>query len=158
MTLTPLLPIGGAALGVLAGRTLAGISQGLAFGTLLAGKPSDGNQEAVSNHPSVSVNLDEALPQFISDLRERLQTAGIDFSQSFTLKEDGDCGVIFDGSHPDNSVIEGLLAHDPKLLADFQAIAAAASQRRQNDSLDQESAFAEFRLSFTHGVAAIHFE
>jgi hypothetical protein len=158
MTLTPLLPIGGAALGVLAGRTLAGISQGLAFGSLLAGNPSDGNQEVVSNHPSVSVNLDEALPQFISDLRERLQTAGIDFSHSFTLKEDGSGGVIVDGSHPDSSVIEGLLAHDPKLLASFQAIAAAASQRRQNDSLDHESAFAEFRLSFTQGVAAIHFE
>ena len=38
------------------------------------------------------------------------------------------------------------------------AIAAAASQRRQHDPLDQESAFAEFRLSFTQGVAAIHFE
>jgi hypothetical protein len=159
MPLSSLLPVGGAALGILAAKTLSSFSDGLSFKSHLAEKSNDKPDKAIGPEPPrVTVNLTEALPKFVSDLRDRLGRAGVDLSQPFVLKEDGQGGLIVEGDHPDRSTIERLLSDDPLLVSEFQAIAGAAVEQRQRLPLGNDNAFGEFRLAFADGRVAVRFE
>jgi hypothetical protein len=73
MPLSSLLPVGGAALGILAAKTLSSFSDGLSFKSHLAEKSNDKPDKAIGPEPPrVTVNLTEALPKFVSSTIERL--------------------------------------------------------------------------------------
>lgn len=160
MPLTSLLPIGGAALGMLAARTLAGLTENLSFQSHLLGSQASNSDKSStgSTDTRVTVNLEKSLPQLVSDLHERFLAAGVDLSQPIVLKDDGHGGLLVDGDHPDRSLIEDILSQDSKLSADFQAVAAAATERRQSYALSADNAFGEFRLRFADETAAVRFE
>ncbi len=160
MPVPSLLPIGGAAIGLLASRTLTSLVDGLSFKSVLTGNQATGSDKngTTATEARVSLNLAEVTPQFVSGLRDRLQAAGVDLSQPFTLKDDGHGTVIVDGEHPDRATIERVLAEDSKLASEFQEIASAASERRQSYPLGMDNVFGEFRLKFSDGIAAIRFE
>ena len=161
MSITSLLPIGGAALGVLASKAMAGFSDSLSFQALLHGgqetKPEKNPSAAVEK--PVPLDLAQAIPQFVAKLRDRLQSVGVDLSSPLTLREDGNGSVTVDGGHPDQAAIEEAFLQDPQLLAAFQSIAAAASEQRQSLPLGLHgSQFEEFRLNLINGAASIGFE
>jgi hypothetical protein len=144
----------------MAARSLANLTEKLSFRSHLF----EGEAKQAAEHSSgsadilVSSNLDKALPHLVSDLRERFRAAGVDLSEPIQLKEDGHGGVVVNGDHPDRSLIEDIFAGDSKLTDDFQQVAAAAVQQRQNYSLSSDNPFGEFRLNIDGGSAAIRFE
>ena len=144
---------------MLASKAFSSLSNGLSFELQLAGEsaPSDSKENA-GKETQVSLDLTQALPQFLSQLRDRLGAAGVDLSQSFTLKDDGMGAIVVEGEHSDRLAIEYILSQDPKLNEQFQAIAAATSEKRQADPSGAENRFGEFRLTLANGAANIHFE
>ena len=160
MSIPSLLPIGGAALGVLASRAIGELSQGLSFRQLLMAPQHDSasNNGEIDREKAQS-NLNEQLPQFARRLHDRLKSAGISISHPFTLRNDGFGSLVVDGDHPDRAAIEEIFSRDRELAEEFQAIAAAATEWRDHDpNAATGSRFGEFRLDFADGAAVIRFE
>jgi hypothetical protein len=149
---------------MLAAGTLKGLSQGLAAGLSFPGELAKSHSAAeeraetpVTELPT-TIDLEELIPKFAAGLRDRLRGAGIDPAIPFTLKEDGNGGLLVDGDHPHRAAIEDLLAQDSELLSQFQEIAREANQRRNASPAGLDDPFAEFRLSLSGQTAAIYFE
>ena len=154
---SPLIPVGIAALGSLAVKTMRQLNPG-DFLRELCGT----NDEAVGSKPSslkdsspTVLDLSHAIPAFIEEFRDLLPAA---LEQPIVLKEDGWGGVIVDGDHPDRLVIEDLLASNAKLREDFQTIARAATSQRDQSAAEFGRSLGEFRLQITGDVAGIGFE
>jgi hypothetical protein len=153
MAIPSLLPIGGAALGVLASRAISGLSQGLSFQSLMAEPKKDPSTTSVIETQPI-LNLDEALPKFTRRLYERLHAEGVDLSQPFSLKYTASGSVVLDGDHPDRATIEDILSQDHQLALELKAIESAVTDHRDETS----DPFGEFRLRFEDGIAVIQFE
>jgi hypothetical protein len=158
MALSSLLPIGGAALGALAARTLGGLGESLSFQDHLRREAERAEPAAAgpATEPQATLDLATALPDFIAQLQERLEAAGVDLTQPLTLKPDGNGGIMVDGEHPDRALVESLL-QDSELAGTFEEIAAAATERRRAQP-GVDNVFGEFRLRMDGKSAAIGFE
>lgn len=159
MPLSALLPIGGAALGMLASRAFSGIANELSFKDFLGQGEIEGsaNPESVIA-PRSEINLQEAVTGFGTELREKLAASGVDLSQKLTLKSGLHGAIEVDGDHPQRAAIEDLLNRDDQLASAFQQISAAATETRRRTAVGTENRFGEFRLECTSGEAMIRFE
>ena len=159
---SPLLPIGAAALGSFALKTVGQLNPGEFLRELWNG---NNHEPAAEIQPSDSgsatrktTDLTLAIPSLVEHLRTRLQSAGVQLSQPITLKEDGWGGVVVDGDHPDRLAIEELFASDQELRAEFQTISQAATSERDRLASGFGPSLGEFRLQIDRETAAIAFE
>ncbi len=153
MSLSPLLPFAGAALGPVLEKTLDGISQALSFLDVLHASPIAPEQPV--SEDSTLDPLATQLTQVMEQLRERLDSIGIDLSTPVRLKSDGGGGVIVDGDHPDRVVIESLLNADADLTALFHTVASRAAEEAEPRPTRTAE---DFRLIIEPADARIEFE
>ncbi len=145
--MSPLLPIAGTAALSLARETVGAIGSGLSFATELMRQDNDRLAESAAPQPialppsAAEEKFEAALRDFVSRLRQRLATAGIDASGTLELTSDGLGGVQVGGDRADRSAIEQALAEDPQLMAQFSAL--AEQQAALGGGVDQ---FADFGL------------
>jgi hypothetical protein len=156
---SPLISIGGAALGGLAIHALKSVQSGGFLRELVSKK----DNEPVTSKESESVpppqfDLSSELPRFLQQLHQRLKAEGIDLSQPLVLKDDGRGGVIVDGDHPYRAEVEELVNNDVQLTSSFQAIVAAATRERDEMSSWLGDSLGEFRLEIGDRGDAIRFE
>ena len=146
MSLSPLIPITGAALGSLAISAAKKLSGGLSFAEILHLNKSeetddekstaDGLDGLLSAGGSVSITELQAssqtlLQQFQKQLNQLLAAQGIDLSQPITLKGDPFGGIDLANDHPQRAQIEQLLADHPELAEQFNELSAAFGLLRE---------------------------
>ena len=180
MSISPLLPVAGAALGAMTARVWEGLRAVPSFLPSLAGPTSavsgaatfgraEANQETAPRAASGAQlpgkdeaqrleQLRDELAEFARQLRERLAAAGIDTSLPIELKSDGRGGVIVDDPHPQRAEIETLIAADPDLAATFHYLATMAGTEEVKRTLPDNGGWGEFRLRLAGGKEQILFE
>jgi hypothetical protein len=156
----PLPPIGAAALGGLALQALQNVRPGEFLRELWNVREPDAAPVAptLADTPTSPLDLTQAVPAFADRLAMQLMAAGVDLTRPIVLKDDGQGAVIVDGDHPDRATIEGLLAADSQLRADFRALSAAASAQRDRLSDWLTPQRGEFRYRLDGRTGAIDFE
>ena len=127
--MSPLLPIAGTAALSLAGQTVGAIGNGLSFATELLRQDND-SARAASPPPPIDLprppaqsKFEQALREFVTRLRQRLASAGIDLSGPLVLESDGLGGIQVGGDRIDESAIEQAIADDGQLAAEFNQLA-----------------------------------
>ena len=144
MPLSPLLPIAGGALSVVADRAIDAVREGLSFLDVLQQGP-----ETEAALPTPETRVDRT--KLLESLREHFQRLGINTAIPVHLKPNGDGGVIVDGEHPDRVLIESLFNTNNELTTRFTAVAAA--EQDFDDGRHPE----DFRSSIDSRGAAIGF-
>lgn len=164
---SPLIPIGGVALGTLALSALRELHPGQFLHELWKGRNeagSEGSTEADASKADADSGVTEqvdpsrALHSLVNQLRTRLVAAGVDVTQPIILKDDGRGGVIVDGDHPDRVAIEELFAADALLRSEFQSVARAATEDKDELAPWLGPSWGEFRLHLDEDEAEIRFE
>jgi hypothetical protein len=148
MSLSPLLPIAGTALGVVADRAIDAVKEGLSFLDVLRDAPAS---ETEAPQASTPAPVDPS--GLIASLREHFARLGIDLSNPVPLKQDGQGGVIVDGEHPNRVLIESLFNTHGELTEQFHALAIALAEEAGNNEYDSE----DFRLVIDGAREAIGF-
>lgn len=146
MSLSPLLPIAGGALTVVADRAIDAVKGGLSFLDVLRQQP---NTEAASPKPVAHTDP----TQLLEGLLEHFQRLGINTDAPVRLKSDGDGGVIIDGEHPDRVLIESLFNSHDELTAQFRELATAAVEQDKEERRHPD----DFRITIDGPGAAIGF-
>lgn len=148
MSLSPLIPVAGTALGVIAGRTIDAVKDGLSFLDVLRQDAADGETTEQAAPPNADPN------QLVALLQEHFSRLGIGTSVPVHLKQDGRGGVIVDQDHPDRVLIEGLFNSDEELTDLFNGLAAAiAEEAPEGEQVEPE----DFRLIIDSIGGAIGF-
>lgn len=153
MTLPSLLPLAGAALVPALERVIDGVTEGLSFLDVLhkqAPLEKSSDAEAID-----AKALQQDFVQLAEQLREKFAQFGIDLSAPVRLKHDGRNRIVVDGDHPERVLIESIIGNDEELTSLFNNVAAAASEReQQNDS----GITRDFRFVLGQADALIDFE
>lgn len=145
MALSPLLPLAGSALSIVADRAIDAVKDGLSFLDVLRQQPE--NDEAAA--PVAKVDPAD----LIAKLQEHFKRLGVDVASPVHLKQDGRGRVIVDDAHPDRVLIESLFNSDADLTQAFNAVAIAAVKQGTDDH-DPKA----FRLTIDSAGTTIGFE
>ncbi len=122
MSLSPLIPFAGLALGSAAVGSVRELAAGAS--DFLSALRGDAEVVESSTDTDPQPSSAELLERFRKRLTDKLAAFGIDISQPLVLKPDGRGGIYADENHPECSRIEQLMSLDPQLTADFQEIAS----------------------------------
>ena len=141
MTTTALIPLAGAAAGVLASGAARSVSSGLSFLAELAGGGETAASEgaAIEDQPTTAEqrkSLDQALQDFVKRLRERLLLAGVAADRPMQLQQEPWGSIAVSEDHPQKDHIEAALAADPLLASEFHQL---ADQYRQLAELEGQN-------------------
>ena len=149
MSLSPLIPIAGAALGSLAISAASKLPGGLSFLEILHLNKSEKTTDDKSTADEAAAGLDgllslgsvsvqqiqdqaqTALQQFQEQLNQLLAAQGIDLSQPINLKSDQFGGIDLTNDHPQRAQIEQLLADHPELAQQFNELSVAFGLLRE---------------------------
>jgi hypothetical protein len=126
MTSTALIPIVGAAAGVLASGAAKSLSGGLSFLAELTGGETTSQApvtEALPTPAEKLTALDEKLQDFIRRFRERLLLGGVDPQQKLELQQEPWGSIAVSDDHPQKEQVEAILAADPLLASEFHQLA-----------------------------------
>ena len=148
MSLSPLIPIAGSALGIVADRAIDAVKEGLSFLDVLRDAP-DVESQAAQAPAAASVDPSD----LIASLREHFARLGIDLSRPVPLKQDGQGGVIVDGEHPDRVLIESLFHTHSRLTEQFNTLSVALAEQSGENEFDSE----DFRLVIDSQHEAVGF-
>ncbi|MCK9241122.1 hypothetical protein [Desulfocurvus sp.] len=75
---------------------------------------------------TMSADLELLKTGFMESLEQRLQAAGVDVAEAFTLKADENGDVRVNGAHPDKEAIEAAINNDAQLKEAFAKITEQA--------------------------------
>ena len=138
--MSPLMPIAGAAALSLAREAIGAIGSGLSFATEVIRQDHAAVSQSSSSPLERPVSLaqhefEQAIRDFVARLRQRLAAAGVELSGSLELKIDGLGGIEVGGNRSDEWAIEGALAADGQMLAEFNRLAEWCASLGDSDDL-----------------------
>ena len=164
MSLSPLLPIAGAAVGSIASRVTEGISN--SFADVLQRMRLPGESAASGQNPdslrtnsgsSVGGPTDSAaLERFRIALTQQLDVAGVDLSKPVHLRGDGFGRLVLQGDHPDRAIIEMVLHENVSLAAMFNELAAEHLPPRDAGSDPDELDALQFAVTISAETIEVH--
>ncbi len=163
MSTAALVPIAGAAAGVVASGASKAIANGLAFLEALAGGSEPMLDATAAAEPAQAPGdkldeLNSKLQAFAARLRERLEAMGIgvDPTQPLKIEEQPWGSIAADESHPQQAGIEAALAADPLLASEFHQL--ADEYRQLSESQGQRISRADqFQLAIHGDDVAVSF-
>jgi hypothetical protein len=177
MSIVPLIPTVGAAVGASAGLLVAGAADGLRSGQAFyrslsaALHPSDrdeatasaaGAEEALYESQDLSLERLSQLQRDIDELHRQLMQSlaarGVDLSIPVELKTGHDGQITVDDPHPQRAAIEQLFRENRELAAAFQYVAAANSAEHALRGTAEEDGWGEFRLRLDQNGGRAIFE
>ena len=138
MAISALLTLAGNALAPAARDVVQHVAEGLSFQNLLgrekATSTDGGHDMTAPDHPKLPPSPEaaqlaaiqrqplEELQAYVDRLRDRLSAAGIDLSETISLKVGSRGEIQVDGTHPHRAEIEELLAGDARLTSNFRLL------------------------------------